>query len=131
MASISALPALDIKPAPNPLEQYANALSVKNMIGQGQEQQQQIQLTQAQIDDQKASTAAMQQWDGKNWNDLPGLIRQNGGSAQAVWGARAKILDQSKTLSTIAADDATTGAKNLETYKGRADQIAGRMESLG
>src|SRR5271155_4851021 len=43
MASISTFPALDIKPAPNPLEQYASALSIKNMIGQGQEQQQAIQ----------------------------------------------------------------------------------------
>src|SRR5271155_504371 len=46
MASISTFPALDIKPAPNPLEQYASALSVKNMIGQGQVQQNQIQAGQ-------------------------------------------------------------------------------------
>jgi hypothetical protein len=129
MSSIP-LPALDIKQQPDPLSEYAKALSVKNMIGQGQEQQQQIQLTQAQIDDQKASTSAMQQWDGKNWNDLPGLIKQNGGSAQAVWGARSKILEQQKSLSQIAADDATANSKNIDAYKTRADQIAGRMTAL-
>lgn len=33
------LPALDIRPAENPLDQYAKALSVKNMIGQGKTQE--------------------------------------------------------------------------------------------
>lgn len=38
MASSIPLPALDIRPAENPLDQYAKALSVKNMIGQGETQ---------------------------------------------------------------------------------------------
>lgn len=52
------LPALDVRPPENPLDQYAKALSVKNMMGQGQTQQlqqqamrQENQLRQMQIDD--------------------------------------------------------------------------------
>jgi len=122
---------------PNPLDQFAKALSVKNMIGQGTTQQLQQQgmalqnqNEQQAITDRAATTKAMTEWDGKNFEDLPALVLKNGGSANAVFGVRKQLLDQKQALSKIAADDATTGSKNMETYKGKNDQIAGRVQSL-
>jgi len=136
MASIP-LPALSIKSPENPLDQYAKALSVKSMLQGQQLQQQQItgaqlenQNTQQAITDRTAMTKSMTEWDGKDMNDLPAIVLKNGGSANAVFGVRKQLLDQKQTLSKIAADDATTNSKNLETYKGRNDQIAGSLESL-
>jgi hypothetical protein len=136
MSSIP-LPALSIKPPENPLDQYAKALSVKSMLQGQQLKQQQItgaqlenQNTQQAITDRTAMTKSMTEWDGKDMNDLPAIVLKNGGSANAVFGVRKQLLDQKQTLSKIAADDATTNSKNLETYKGRNDQIAGSLESL-
>jgi hypothetical protein len=132
-----ALPALDIRPPENPLDEAAKALSIKGMLQgqQGQQIQQQgaqleNQKTQQGLADQKAMTTAMQQWDGKDIEDLPALVLKNGGSASAVWNVRSQILNQRQTLSKIAADDAETGAKNVETYQKRADTIAGQLEGL-
>jgi hypothetical protein len=131
------LPALDIRPAANPLDEYAKALSVKSMISSQQTQQLQQQHLglenqneQQAIADRNAMTTSMTQWDGKNFDDLPALILKNGGSANAVFAARKQLLDQRQALSKIAADDATTGEKNLQTYKGKMDQIAGTLGSL-
>jgi len=136
MASIP-LPALDIRPPENPLDTYAKALSVKSML-QGQQTQQLeqqqarlgIQQSQTALADQKAMTSAMTEWDGKDPDNLPSLVLKNGGSANAVFNVRKQLLDQKKTLSDIAAADATTNSKNLESLKTRNDQIAGSLETL-
>jgi hypothetical protein len=121
----------------NPLDEYAKALSIKSMLGGQQVQQEELkgeklknQITQQQLSDQQAMTKSMTEWDGKNFEDLPGIVLKNGGSANAVFGLRKQLLDQKQALSKIAADDATTNSKNLETYKGKSDMIAGRLESL-
>lgn len=136
MSSIPLL-ANTIRPSENPLDSYAKALSVKNMIGQGELQGQELQgaklqnqVTQESLDDRKAMTASMSEWDGKDIEGLPALILKNGGSANAVFAVRKQILDQQQAYSKIAADDATTGSKNLDSLKTRNDQIAGRVQSL-
>lgn len=136
MSSIP-LPALDIRPPENPLDQYAKALSVKSMIGQGQIQQQELQgeqlrnqLAQRSIDDENAMTKSMNDWDGKDYSDLPSIVLKNGGSANAVFNLRKQILDQRQAMSKIALDDSTTGKNNLDVAKGKANQIAGSLESL-
>lgn len=131
------LAALSIRPPENPLDQYAKALSVKSMIGGEQLQQQQLegaklqnQETQTAIQDRNALTKSMTEWDGKDFEALPAIVLKNGGTANAVFGVRKQLLDQKQAMSKIAADDATTQSKNLETLKGKHDQIAGGLESL-
>lgn len=131
------LPALDIKPAEDPLTQYAKALSVSNMI-QGQKttalQQtalgQENQQRQIALQDQQAMTAAMHEWDGKSYDDLIPLVVKHGASSTAVIGLKGKVLEQQQTLSKIAENDANTKSKNLETLKGNNDLLLGHIDAV-
>jgi hypothetical protein len=143
LAASIPLPALDSKVPQQPdlLENYSRLAQLSNMLqnaplqrqaveqqvegGQLENQQKQIALK-----DQQAMTAAMHQWDGKDVNGLIPLVIKNGASANAVMGLKAKVLEQQKTYSDIAASDATTGAKNLETMKGKNDMIAGALGNV-
>lgn len=88
------------------------------------------QQKQQALKDQQAMTQAMQQWDGKDINSLVPLAAKNGASANAILGLKSKFLEQQQMYSKMAADDATTGAKNLETQKGKNDMIAGRLQTV-
>lgn len=150
MASIP-LPALDLKPPPAPpdqLDQYGRLMQLQQMRQQNQMEQQeaplrmqqlqqgvqsgamQNQVQQQQLNDQQAMTKAMQSWDGKDVNDLVPLVIKNGASANAVMGLKSKVLAQQQTYSTIAKNDAATGASNLTTMKGKNDLIAGALAPL-
>lgn len=136
MASIP-LPALDIRPPENPLDQYAKALSVSSMLqGQKTQQLQQTALSQENqqreqaLNDQKAMTSAMQEWDGKSYNDLVPLVVKHGGSAQAVIGLKGKVLEQQEKFSNIAKNDAETGAKNIETLGKQNDMLLGHIDAV-
>jgi hypothetical protein len=143
MASIP-LPALHLNPPPqqeNPVEQYGRILQLKNMMAmqplQQQAMQQQVQAGQLEnqqkqqsLKDQQAATAAMQEWDGKDINQLPTLMIKKGASAQAVMGLKSKALEMQQTYSKIAADDATTGAKNIETRMKKNDMVGGAFSTV-
>jgi hypothetical protein len=143
MASIP-LPALNVRPPQqqaDPVQQYGNLLALKNAMQeqplrmqalQQQTQSGQLQLEQQQqaVKDQQAMTAAMQNWDGKDINQLVPLVVKNGASANAVMGLKQKILAQQQTYSKIAADDATTGSKNLESLKAKHNMVAGAIGSV-
>lgn len=143
MASIP-LPALSIRPPQqqqDPVEQYGRLLALKNtmqeqpirqQIMQQQAQGGQLQLEQQQqaVNDQKAMTAAMHEWDGKDMNNLVPLVMKSGGSAQAVMGLKSKILEQQQAYSKIAANDATTGSKNLQTLADKHKMVAGSIGSI-
>lgn len=143
MGSIS-LPALHInppQPQENPISQIGQLLQLKNALAmaplQRQEAQQQVQAgqlenqqRQMQVNDQQAMTKAMQSWDGKNLNDLAPLVIKNGGSAQAVMGLKSKALEMQQTYSKIAADDAATGQKNIETRMKKNDMIGGAFSTV-
>ena len=117
MSSIP-LAALHVNPPeqqPNALEQYARLMQLKQqqalMPGQLQQQQQQIQAGQQenqvraqQIKDQQAMTAAMQDWDGKDLNALPGLMLKRGASAQAVMSTKTGIIKQQQDLANLTKD---------------------------
>ncbi len=62
--------------------------------------------------------------------DLVPLMIKNGASANAVMGLKAKVLEQQQAYSKMAADDATTGSKNIETMKAKNDMIAGRLNTV-
>lgn len=138
------LPALDIRPPappPNQLDQLGQILGLRNAIQEAPLRQQalqnqvqsgglQVQQQQQQLKDTQAVTAAMQQWDGKDLNNLAPLVLKNGGSGMAVIGLKQKQLALQQQYSGIAAQDATTGAKNLETMKGKNDMIAGALSTV-
>ncbi len=130
MATIP-LVALDVKQQQqSPLQTYEQA---QQLIGQQTENQtRQVQLRQAQQSeaDQRALTAAMQSWDGKDWTQLPGLVLKNGGSGQAAFIASQHILDRQQKVSDIAKNDAATNASNLESIQKQNDQYRGRILSI-
>lgn len=101
------------------------ALQQQVQAGQLENQQRQQEFT-----DQQAMTKAMHDWDGKDVNKLIPLVIKNGASANAVMGLKSKVLEQQQAYSKIAADDATTGSKNLETLKGKNDLVAGAIGNV-
>lgn len=121
--------ALEIRPQENPLDQYAKALSVKSMIGGEQLQQQEIEKNKLAMQDQKASTEAWKEWDGKTYGDLPPLVIKHGGSATAAANLQKMLLAQQEQKSVIAKNDAETGAKNLDTLSKKNDMLLGHLNA--
>ena len=121
MATIP-LPALAVRPPeqqPNPLEQLQRLQQLKSMGQQQQMQGQDIAIKQQQLKDQTAMTAAMKGADPTSptfYDDVSKGVLQNGGSANAALAVQQHALTIKKTVSDIAAQDATTGSKNLETF---------------
>lgn len=88
------------------------------------EQQQRIQANQNTLNDQQAATAGMNEWDGKDLNDLPGLVLKHGGSATAVLGLKKNILEQSTALLN------NTKEKNA-ILANNNDIASGKVQALG
>src|SRR5882672_4061575 len=142
MSSIP-LPALDLR-APqqqNPLEQYAQLVQLRNAMQNAPLQHQQLQQEvqagqlenqqrQQQAKDQQAMTSAMQQWDGKSFDELAPLVMKSGGSAQAVMGLKQKALEQRKQASEIAKSDAETGSSNVATLLKKNDLVSGALSTV-
>lgn len=136
MSSIP-LPALGIHQQESPLDQYARALQIRNMQQQGQllpgqlqMQQQQIQasqqenqMRQQQLSDQQAMTKAMQEWDGKDFSQLPGLVMKHGASAQTVLGLRSSIVKQQTDLAQLSKEQ-------LANEKTKNDFFAQELENV-
>lgn len=142
MSSIP-LPALAVNPPQqqDTLGNYEKILQLRQMQQEAplrqQALQQQVQSGQLQLQqqqramqDQQAMTKAMQQWDGKSLDALPPLVLKNGGSANAVMGLKQKALAMQQQYSTIAKDDAATGASNLVQQKQKNDMLAGALSNL-
>lgn len=124
------LPELRPVQTENPMDQYAKALQVRAMGQQSQLTALQTQQQQLALKDQQAMTQAMHDWDGKDINALIPLTVKYGASANAVMGLKSKVLEQQEKYSTIAKDDAETGAKNLETLKGKNDMMVGALNTV-
>lgn len=144
------LPALDIKTPQQPdlLEKYGQLMQLKNAQQQSALQQQeaplrlqqlqqgvqqgagQLQIQQQAIKDQQAQTTAMQQWDGKQIDELYPLILKNGGSAEAVMGLKQKVLAQQQAAATAFKNTADGGKAIVETQKQKGDLIAGALSPL-
>lgn len=101
------------------------ALQQQTQLGAGQVQQQQQQLN-----DQKAMTAAMQSWDGKDYTQLPALVIRNGGSATAVMGLKKQILDQQTQIATAAMDNGKAAEANINATLKKNDRITGALSPL-
>jgi hypothetical protein len=107
------LPALDLKyqQQPSVLDQVNHVMALRSLMQGQQIQQAQLQGEQQknemgalQLRDQKAMTAAMQSWDGNDFNDLPGLVLKNGGSANAVMGLKNQLVDYQQKLANLTKD---------------------------
>jgi hypothetical protein len=127
MASIP-LPALAVR-EPNPLEAANSIASLagfaqRQKLGQQQLQNMQLETQQRQLalQDQQAMTTAMKEWDGKSYNDLPGLVLKHGGSAQAVFGLKGQILDQQTKVAALDKD-------TLATQQGHNDVALGALQA--
>lgn len=114
----------------NLLQQLAGVQALKNAQAQNTALQQENEQRALALNDQKATTAAMHEWDGKDLAAIPPLMVKHGASANAVIGLKGKILEQQEKFSNIAKNDAETGSKNLETLKGKNDLVLGRINSF-
>jgi hypothetical protein len=114
------------------LKQLMQNAPVQSQILQQQQQSGalQVQQQQQQLTDQKAMTAGMQQWDGKDYNDLPGLVMKNGGSATAVFGLKQKINEQLLQQSTTLKNNGDAAVAQATAAQKKGDSIAGALLPL-
>lgn len=85
----------------NPLTEQARAVQLQGEQQQVKQQQIQTQMQQQQLQDQQAMTKAMQSWDGKDFSQLPELMRQNGISAPGYINAQNSILQRRQQLLSL------------------------------
>lgn len=134
--------------APDPLQQAGAAMQLRSMgqqtaqqaamaPGQLEQQQQQtqagaMQLQQQQqaIKDQQAMTDAWKQWDGKDPNQLPQLVVNNGGSGQAAQQTVQHVIDVRQKAAQTAKDDAAANTDNATAKQKEADQYRGRTMAI-
>ena len=125
MSSIP-LAALHVNPPeqqPNALQQYAQLMAIKGQQQNQQIQGQEIQKNQQALKDQAAHTAALNQWDGKDPDQLPSLILKNGGSGDAALAMRSSVLKQKQEK--LAYDSQTFELKQKQN-----DVMLGQLKTL-
>ena len=129
MSSIP-LPALQVSRPQDPLESFQRLVQRRNASVQRDILQQQAQAGQLEnqqrqqaLSDQQAMTKAMGEWDGKDIENLPGIVLKHGGSANAVFGLRNQIVSYQKNLQEMTKDQlANEGTKN-DAIAGHIDQV--------
>jgi hypothetical protein len=111
-------------------DMVAKAMQLKSMAQGQQLQQQQIQgaqqenqIRQIQVNDQQAMTKAMQEWDGKDYNALPGIVVKHGASANAVMGLKNSIIEQQTRLTQLSKDQ-------LANEKVKNDYLAQLLDNV-
>lgn len=119
-------------PSPNlqgfqiPAAQYTDPLQTLSQMGQLRNQnlqqqaaQMQIQQEQIKLQDLNGMRAAMQQWDGKNPDDLFTAARQNGVSPTTLLDMQNKLLAQKEAVQKLDTETLTnlkTRNKQLQSY---------------
>jgi hypothetical protein len=144
------LPALGLQTPQQPdlLSKYGQLMQLKNMQTQTQLAQQeaplrmqqlqqgvqqgglQLQQQQQALKDEQAKTAAMGQWNGKDYNDLYPLIQKNGGSASAIMGLKSQVLEHQQKAAVAFKDTADGGKAQVETLKQKNDLLGGALTPL-
>lgn len=133
------LPALQVQGPGDPTESISRLMQMKMMMDRQQllpgelaAQQQQLragaqeeQIRQQQINDQQAMTKAMQEWDGKDINTLPGIAVKHGASATAVMSMKSGILKQQQDLANLTKDQLANEATQADQFLGHIDAIKG------
>lgn len=119
---------------PSDVERFARVRQLMQqqamMPGQLQAQQQSLQAgamenqqKQIQLKDQQAMTDAMHEWDGKDINQLPGLMLKHGASAQTVMSTKTGIIKQQQDLANLSKDQ-------LANEKVKNDYFAQQIENV-
>ena len=114
------------------LDQYGHMLALRNLM-QGQQlqqaqlqgEQQKNQMGALELRDQQALTAAMNSWDGKDVNDLPGLALKQGASAKTVFGLKSQLVSYQKILQEMTKDQLANEATKNDVIAGRIDVVKG------
>lgn len=135
------LPALHVNPPQDNGEGLQRMVQLMTMMrqqkaqeamlpGQIQQQQQNLQAgamenqqKQLQLNDQQAMTKAMQEWDGKDINQLPGLMLKHGASAQTAMSTKTGIIKQQQDLANLSKDQ-------LANEKVKNDYFAQQIENV-
>lgn len=126
---------------PSPLETATRAVQLKSLLGQQQQQAQMrpielqqaqlaLQQQQLQVQDQQAATRAMQEWDGKDLNELPQLMKKNGASFQAVTGAQAHILDMHAKAAQAIKADADAAKTQFDTENEKNQHLIAGLDNV-
>ena len=82
------------------------------------------------LKDQQATSAAMQNWDGKDYNDILPLVLKNGGSAQAVIGLKKSILDQQVQVANAAKATGQGAEAQIAATLKKNDLVNGALSPL-
>lgn len=114
----------------NPLAEDARAVQLGQEQQQFQQEQQQreiqTQVAQQQLKDQQAMTAAMHQWDGKDFDQLPELMRQNGISGPGYINAMNSVLARKQQIATLD----KTQLENMASHHDAALSVIDGWKSL-
>lgn len=126
--------------APDALENAKSAMSLRALgqatqqqaalaPGQVQAQQQESQLRNQAIQqgeyanqDREAGMKAMQEWSGKDISELPDLIQKNGGSMQAVLGAKKSAIEAQQQVMNL-------NTAQLGQAKTKNDYLLGKLQA--
>lgn len=119
------LAALQVQPPKpiRPLESLSLIMQLRGAQQEMQMRQQEMELRKIELQDAKAASAAMQDWDGKDYDALPGLILKHGGSAKVVFGTKQQITKLQQEL-------ATKNKTELENEKVKNDYFAQAIENV-
>ena len=133
---------------PDIMQKYGQLMQLRNAQQQSQMQQQeaplrlqalqqqtqvgglQLQQQQQVLKDQQATSAAMQNWDGKDYNDILPLVLKNGGSAQAVIGLKKSILDQQVQVANAAKATGQGAEAQIAATLKKNDLVNGALSPL-
>jgi hypothetical protein len=137
------LPALHVEAPqqPDTLGNFQKLLAIKQQQAMAPLQQQEakqniqsgaieVQAKQQQLKDQQAMTAAMQGWDGKDYDSLVQGAIKNGASANTVMQIRKTSMEAQKGYSEIVKNNAAAGADQISTMMKKNDVVAGAISSV-
>ena len=109
------------------LKQLGQETQQQAALAPGQQQrlqlgQQAIQQGQYAEQDRAAGMKAMQEWSGKDVSELPDLIQKNGGSLQAVLGAKKNIIESQQQVMNL-------NTAQLAQNKTKSDYLLGKLQA--
>lgn len=81
-----------------------------------------IQQGQYAVQDREAGMKAMQEWSGHDINELPDLIQKNGGSLQAVLGAKKSAIEAQQQVMNL-------NTAQLAQNKTKTDYLLGKLQA--
>jgi len=109
----------------NPLTEYARSVALQSEQQQLKQQQMQTQQMQQQLADQQAMTKAMHDWDGKDFDQLPELMKQHGISGPGYLQAKQNVVARQTQLATLDKDQLANLKEHHDMALGAIDAAEG------